>query len=230
MIRLTKVARILRIVAVAMTIIAAGLHIKESLETSKVVYATNTLAAYPLAYDKSAAEFSTTVQAQILSGKPVKMQGIVIQNTGQRAASDILVRIPISADDGFLGGWIARGDEPVTRNMQDQVTAYKFDKLIPGESVSFYVYLKNLDSNLADRIQVFDGSGHLAPHYLYVPVPAPTSPGQVLVQFVAKRWWFYLAGLLVVTLYLPQILKDGPRWLGRVKSLARSTVRHDEAE
>lgn len=196
---------ILKFVGVVVTIVAGIVRILPYFEQPNVIYATKDIASYPVAYHESEASSATEVspadvRAKVLVGKPILIQGLLIQNLGNKTATDILVRIPIAESDGYAGGWIARGDNPVTTYMRDQVTEYKFDKLVPGESVSFYLYLKNSSSNLAARMQVFDGSGRLAPYYPYVPLRAHY---EETFLFQIPKWFVYLLMVVMLILLIP---------------------------
>lgn len=183
---------ILKILAAAFAVVGGGLKIASLLEGPKVIYATKDIASYPMGY-KELDPSTGLMESKVLIGPPILLQALVVQNKGQKTATDILVRIPIIDSDGYIGGWMARGDNPVTHYLGDQITEYKIDKLIPEESVSFYIYLKNASSDIATRIQVFDGQGRHAPYYPYTPLRKFEGGAFTLS---VPRW--YLTAILLV--------------------------------
>ena len=74
---------------------------------------------------------------------------------------------------------------------------------MPGDAVTFDLNIGNANSDLASRIQVFDGDGRRAAYYPYVAVRYQA--GDVVV-FSLRRSWIYLFCFVVNVLALLGIL------------------------
>ena len=203
----------IRIVAATVTIVAGVVRIIPYFDKPEVIFATKDINTYPLAFADGNLP-DGTIEARITEGKPIKILGLAVQNKGSRTATDVLVRLPFTTADGYLGGWIARGDDPITHYMQVEKTEYKIDKLIPEESVSFFIYLREMNSDIADRIVVTDGLGKLARHYPYLPV---RNLGEQSTLIVVPSWLFYF-GVIVLVLFLLPNPADARKWVARVRA------------
>jgi hypothetical protein len=192
----------LRVVAVLIAITSGVVQLTSSLRTPSLIYATKDLDTYPLTITPAGELGQPAVETKLLVGHTIKVLGLLIQNKGKKTATDVFVRIPFVESDGFVGGWIARGDRPITSSMQSEVKEFKYDKLVPEESVCFYIYLKNTASNLADRVQVVDGDGRIATYMPYVPM---RRDGRRLL-FSIPLWAIAIAAI-VVLLSIPDAVK-----------------------
>lgn len=166
-------------------------------QSAEVIYSTEELATYPMAYRDNKL-IPDDIQGKAIVDGPVKILCVVVRNKGQRSASDVLVRIPLSSRDEYIAGWMSKSEAPSVVYMLGARTEYTFHKLLPGDAVSFYLYLRNVNSDLTNRIEVFDGDGYRAAYYRYVPVRYVGSDG------VIKRW-FYVLGLASVVILLVHV-------------------------
>ena len=180
----------------------------------KVVYSTEELATYPIIYQENKPVL-TDIQGRMLVDGPIKILDVVVRNEGERGAHAVCVRIPFFSNDGYLGGWMWESQSPSESYMIALETQRCFHELMPGDEVRLYLYLRNVNSQLANRIDVFDGEGRRAPRNRYVPV------GSDEITVSLGRCLSYLFGvILLVTLgfagsvrktRLPPISGDGER-------------------
>lgn len=164
-------------------------------QQSGLVYSTRELPAYPLAYQNNRLA-PADIQGKVLVGGPVKLLNLLVQIKGE-SVSDAVVRIPYASEDRFLVGWMSKSGDPSAVYMLGAETEYRFRRLLPGDSIRFYLYLNNVGSDLANRIEVFDGDGHLATRFRYLPV----RPDEVVIPF-GRAWIILFGGMFVVVLLL----------------------------
>ena len=181
----------------------------------EVIYSTSELTTYPMTYhDNKPAP--ADIQGKVLLRGPIKALSLMVQNEGERSA-DVLVRIPLSKGDGYLGGWMSKSEAPSIVYMLGVRTEYRLHKLLPGDRVTFYLNLENVNSNLADRIEVFDGDGRRAIYYRYVAV---RYIGRNVIIVSLRKSWIYLIALMMVVIMLLSV-----SWIRRTKQPAVSADR-----
>ena len=180
-------------IGTALTITTA---IVNQVQRPEIVYSTKELTAYPL--------MPADIQGRVLANGPVKILELVVQNKGKRSASDVLVRIPSTADDKYLGGWMTKSEAPSTVYMLGSAAEHKLEKLLPGDTVSFSLCLKNVRSDLASRVQVFDGDGRRATSYRYVSV---RYLGSDAVIIPIGRRFINLLGVMMAVILLLSVLR-----------------------
>lgn len=154
-------------------------------EQPDVVYSTNEVTAYPVTYHDGKMSLADIQGRQVLGG-PIKIVSVVVQNKGQRSATDVTARIIVPKSDDYLGGWITKSQEPARVEMLGERTEWTSPKLIPGDSVTIDFYLGSVNS--AYQTQVFDGDGRSAAHYPYVPVH--DVGGDMVIIPLRERWIF----------------------------------------
>ncbi len=160
-----------------------------------VVYYTQEMPAFPIAY-KNNKPAPADIQSEALLGEPIENLQLQVRITAERSQSVLSVRIPFSSDDGYLGGWMTKSEDPSSGYMLDAKTEHTFHGLLPGDEVNFYLYLTNAKSDLADRIQVFDGQGRPASHYHYVPVRSDA----IIISRRRGRIYFVCVAFVVILL------------------------------
>lgn len=163
-------------------------------QESEVVYSTNELTTYPVPYHDSKF-FPGDIQGRMLATGPIKIVSVVVQNRGQRSASGV-VRIPRSARDQYLVGWVRRSDDPSKLYMLGAWPEYKYDDFMPGDMITIYLWLKNANSDLASRIGVFERDGRRAAYYPYVPVRYVGS--DVVTNVPIRMRWIYTCGIMLI--------------------------------
>src|SRR5690348_15880229 len=125
----------------------------------EIVYVTQEMPAYPMT-DGESKLVPVAIRARLAAGSAGKILCLAVQNRGDKAAAHVLVGLNLSVDDGYLGGWTSRSDDQSVEHMLGTETEYTLDRLVPADEATFCLYLKNVTSNLADRIEVYDGKGH----------------------------------------------------------------------
>jgi len=132
-------------------------------------YSTNELSTYPISYNDGKFALDDIQDSAVLGGQ-IKMVTLIVRNKGERSVPSVLLRFPVLPADGYLGARMSKSaDNPSRLYMFDTQTEWKFRNLMPGDSITFYLYLKSAGSDLASRIEVFDGDGRRAAYYPYVP-------------------------------------------------------------
>lgn len=169
----------------------------------EIVYSTKELMAYPITY-KNNRPAPAYVQGRALVNGQVKILDLVVQNKGARSASDILVRIPVSGVDEYIGGWMTKSEAPSTVYMLGAKREFRFHNLIPGDTISFCLYLNAAKSNLAYRIRVYTADGRLATHFRYIPVPYVSGDA---VVFTTRKRWIDLFGLAMAVVLLLSVVR-----------------------
>lgn len=201
-----SISRLLKTVASAFALgglaVSIVVTIAPYFQQPEVVYSTEELSAYPVPY-KNNNLVPGEVQGKMLEEGPIRILSLVVKVTGETGA-DVMVRIPFASDDKYIGGWMRKSEDPSTSYMLGRQTEYRFDKLAPGDTISFYLYLKDVNADIAGRIEVLDGDGHRATHYQYVPVRYVGSD-RVIVSI--ERRWIYLFGFTLVLTLLLSIIK-----------------------
>lgn len=162
---------------------------------SGLMYSTNEVPTYPMPYRNH--KFAPAeIQGKLLVEGTIKALSVMVRNEGEHG-SDALVRIPCSADDKCLGGWMSKSDDPSFVYMLGEGAEYRFHKLLPGDTVRFYLYLKDVNSDLARRIEVFDADGRRAAYYRYVPVRY-----DAIIVSIRTQWIYLFASISVPILLL----------------------------
>ena len=201
----------LRATAAIGAIVAAAITIRTYLLQPDIIYATHEMVAYAVGVEKTDNE-QKSIAARVIFGAPPKILGLIIQNEGTKSATDVLVRIPFSDHDELIAAWMEPADRPGQIRLNPDVRDYKFEKLVPGESITFYIYLKNIESDLAERITVFDGFGQQAPHYEY----APRLAGDNILRFEFSKTTYYLVGFLLFLTVLPDSAASAKKLIQRL--------------
>lgn len=189
-----------QVIASIAALILFSFELRSYLLRPDVVYATREMVAYAVGVEKTEND-GRAVVPYIIFGSPPKILGLLVQNNGGKTATDVLVRIPFENSDELIAGWVRNPDRPDHVRMKADVSNYKFDKLIPGDSVTFDIYLKNTESDLAERIVVMDGFGREATHYSY----EATIAGDDRIRFNVSRTAYYIFGLLMVAFFIPGV-------------------------
>lgn len=192
------ISRLWHAVFAALILAGLGAYMAPRFHPPELVYFTQDLAAYPLE-SRDNVLVPGGIEGNVIVGGPIKILNLMVQNKGVRSI-DVSVRIPFSADDGYLIGWMSKNEDPSTRYMLDRRTEYRFRQLLPGDTVSFDLYLKNASSDLAGRIEVFDGDGHRAAYYPSVPVRYVG--GDEVIVSIRKELAYLFGFVLVVTLFM----------------------------
>lgn len=177
-------------------------------QQSAVVYSTNELTTYPVPYHDNRF-FPGDIQGRMLASGPIKIVSVVVQNTGQRSASGV-VRIPRSASDEYLVGWVRRSEDPSRLYMLGTWPEYKYNDLMPGDTITIYLWVRNANSELASRIGVFERDGRRAGYYPYVPVRYVGGDVVATVP-IRMRWIYACAFMLIVGLILGVSRMRNPR-------------------
>lgn len=185
------------------TILTVTATIVTYFQRPEVVYSTQELTAYPITYQNDRL-MPADIQGKMLADGPVKILELVVQNKGKRSASDVLVRLPFSGDDEYLGGWMTKSEAPSTVYMLGSKAEHKLEKLLPGDTVSFCLYLKNVRSDLAGRVQVFESDGRRAAYYRYESV---RYFGNDAVILPIGRRFMNLLGLMLAIILLLSVLR-----------------------
>ena len=97
-----------------------------------------------------------------------KMTAVAIRNVGGKTAQDVFIAFPRKDD---YKGWIIQDGIDGQKELDFMRPTIKLDKLIPGESVSIYVYSPSSDESIVDEIDVRYDNGGEAKHYPSMPVP-----------------------------------------------------------
>lgn len=176
-------------------IIAAIPSIMPYFQESKLRYSTNELMGYPVPYhdDKPA---PGDIQGQVLAGGLVRYMTVVVWSDEKRSVSGAMARIPFSKADELLNGWISDSATPSKVYMLG--TENQLPKLLPGDIITFYMSLGNLNSDLANRIEVFDGDGRPATHYQYVSARDAGSNVLVDVPMTKSSVYIFVFGTIVL--------------------------------
>lgn len=182
----------------ALILAGVGAYMAPRLHPPELVYYTKAMAAYPME-SRDNQLVPGGIEGNVIVGGPIKILSLVVENKALRNI-DASVRIPFSADDKYLIGWMSKNEDPSTRYMLDRRTEYSFRQLLPGDTVSFDLYLQNVSSDLDRRIEVVDGDGHRAAYYPYVPV-RDVGSDEVMVS-IRKELAYLLGFVLVVTFFM----------------------------
>lgn len=164
----------------------------------EVVYSTNKVLSYPLAYDDD--KFVRgKIPVKVLKDGLVEMLSVEVRVKGESSA-EVVVKIPYTPGDKYIGGLMIKSQDPSTVDVLDgRQTEYRFHNLLPGDTISFRLYLRNVNSDLDRRIGVFLGDGYRAAYYPYVSVPDVGRDGVIIA---IERRSFYIYGLaLGMTLF-----------------------------
>lgn len=183
-----------------------------------VRYSTNELAGYPVPYHDNK-PVPGDIQGKVLARGLVQYLTVVVWSEGQSSVAGVTVRIPYSKEDDLISGWMTDSANPSKAYLLGKENA--LPKLIPGDKVTFYLTLGNVNSDLAGRIKV-DAGRRLATYYQYVAVPYVSSSVAFIVP--VKKSWLFVFGFAVATLLL------GILWMRRRRQPATTETLADAAE
>lgn len=157
------------IVSLTASIVPVVTAVNSYFQQPELEYSMNELSTYPISYRDGKFALDDIQDSAVLGGQ-MKMVNLVVRNRGERSVSSVLVRFPVLPADGYLGARMSKSaDSPPRLYMFDTQTEWKFRNLMPGDSIVFHLYLKSARSDLANRIEVFDGDGRRAAYHPYLP-------------------------------------------------------------
>ena len=106
---------------------------------------------------------------RVVAKQVSKMTAVGIRNVGGRTAHDVYINFPRKDD---YKGWLIRDGVDGQKELDFMRPTIKLDTLIPGESVSIFVYSPSSDESIIDDIDVRYDNGGEAAHYPSMPVPS----------------------------------------------------------
>jgi len=189
-------------VLLVLSILFAIFKLHDYLNVPNVIYATLEIDTYPVVLEnKNQLSKEMPEYLRKTASTPTKIIGVAVKNIGTKAAENVLVQFP---NNKPFVGWMVKASEKNQVIFDNLRGAFKFNKLLSGEEIDYYIYMTNTYESIVDDIKVtFDGG--LALHYPYKPVPP-------LVAMVFSRALpivlFQVVGTFLVVLIIISMLRN----------------------
>lgn len=169
----------------------------------QITYGIQEMPAYPMTDDEGRL-VPLDMRAKLTGGSGGKVLRLTVRNNGKNTTAGVLVRFNFSPVDGYVRGWMSKSQAPFGETMLDTETQYRLSTLVPADEATFYLYLKNVNSDLADRIEVFR-KGERAAYYRYLPV---RQLGGNDIVIPIRRSWIGLICFILLMILLPSISRQ----------------------